>query len=320
MSIVKVVKNNYTAEPLYQWSVNQVLRVYGLSLARVPEVHFTNQAMSRAIVRQATMDAAGVITVDVPNSLLQTPYTITAYICGYDGLTFETYHKLKLPIKTRPKPTNYTLINDQEVYSFNALENAVQNALTLLDTATSDMKNAENTLKETTANIGTTVNASVQAALPGFLDATLTDPNKAAQAAAVAAAIAAGINTRARVVLGTYTGTGVYGADNPNVIELGFKPQLVIINKSFSTDSGANSTGANVRNGLSLFYGNGENQSYAYVGTSARWVENAWTATVTETGISWYYTLDTVDGYDTKRTEAVQLNYSGVEYTYIAIG
>jgi hypothetical protein len=194
MAIVKVVKNNYTAEPLYQWSVNQVLRVYGLSLARVPEVHFTNQAMSRAIVRQATMDAAGVITVDVPNSLLQTPYTITAYICGYDGLTFETYHKLKLPIKTRPKPTNYTLINDQEVYSFNALENAVQNALHdladaegKLGTATADLKNAEAVLQQTVRDIDNTVDASVRAALPGFLDDTLADPDKAAPAAVVGA-------------------------------------------------------------------------------------------------------------------------------------
>ena len=78
MATVNVEKNSYKVEPLYQWDLNQQLEVYGLSLATVPEIHFTNVAMSRAIVRQARMDAAGVITVDIPNSLLQKPYTIQA--------------------------------------------------------------------------------------------------------------------------------------------------------------------------------------------------------------------------------------------------
>ena len=73
MANVRVEKNRYTVDPLYQWDLNQVLQIYGLSLPSVPEIHFTNDAMDRAIVKQASMDAAGVITVDVPNSLLQKP-------------------------------------------------------------------------------------------------------------------------------------------------------------------------------------------------------------------------------------------------------
>lgn len=124
MSEVKVEKNTYTVEPLYQWDQNQKLTIYGLSLPSFPEIHYTNVAMERAIVRQATMDAAGVITADVPNSLLQKPYTISAFVCVYQGSTFETLYKIDIPVKARTQPADYTLEDDdEEVYSFNKLEN-----------------------------------------------------------------------------------------------------------------------------------------------------------------------------------------------------
>lgn len=240
--IVKVIKNTYTAEPLYQWDINQVLRVYGLSLARVPEVHFINQAMSKAIVRQARMDDKGVVTVDVPNSLLQKPYTITAYICGYNGTTFETHHKLDIPVNKRPKPADYTLTNDPEVYSFKALENAVQNALhdlsnaeVKLDAATGDLKDAEAVLQKAAKDIENTVNENVQAALPGFLDDTLTDPAKAAQAAAVGemgTVLRGLIGGKAYIVSGTVTGSTTATEANPNKITFPFVPKMVIVSKA----------------------------------------------------------------------------------------
>lgn len=129
MSVVTVEKNTYTAEPLYQWDKDQVLEVYGLSLASIPEVHFCHVDMSRAIVRQATMDAAGVIQVEVPNSLLQKPYKLQAFICTYAGSTFQTLYKIEIQVKERAKPADYTLEDDPEVYSFNALENLILNTL-----------------------------------------------------------------------------------------------------------------------------------------------------------------------------------------------
>lgn len=135
MSVVKVEKNRYIAEPLYQWDLNQVLEIRGLSLARIPEIHFRNETMSRAIVRQARMDSAGIITADIPNSLLQVPYKVLAYVCAYEGETFESLFKIEIPVTARKKPMDYTLVDDEEIYSFNALENQVVNAL-------ADMNNA----------------------------------------------------------------------------------------------------------------------------------------------------------------------------------
>lgn len=128
MSSVIVENDRYTVDSLYQWDANQVLEVRGLSLPSIPEIHFTNEAMDRSIPRQATMNDAGIITVNIPNSLLQKPYTIKAHICIYEGDTFKTLYTISIPVKARKKPTDYTIENDEEIYSFNALENLVKNA------------------------------------------------------------------------------------------------------------------------------------------------------------------------------------------------
>lgn len=143
MAIVTVDKNTYTVDPLYQWDKNQELVIYGLSLPTIPEIHFKHEYMDKAIVRQPSMDSAGVIRVEVPNSLLQKPYTVTAYVCVYEGSTFKTLYEIKVPVKARPMPADYTLdTGDDEVYSFNALENKVENALVTMTNATNAAKSA----------------------------------------------------------------------------------------------------------------------------------------------------------------------------------
>ncbi len=152
MSVVRVENERYTVDPLYQWDVNQVLEIRGLSLPSVPSIHFTNETMDKAIVRQAAMDGAGVITVDVPNSLLQKPYKIKAYICIYEGDTFETLYLIEIPVKSRKKPSDYTLEGDTEVYSFNALENLVNNAVIKFTVDNSSLKNEVTKICNETVN------------------------------------------------------------------------------------------------------------------------------------------------------------------------
>lgn len=136
MAVVEVENKTYTADPLYQWDQNQVLEIRGLGLARVPEVHFTNTLMDRAVVRPASMDAAGVITTQVPNSLLQKASRITVYLCDYEGDAFKTLYKIEIPVRARPMPGDYTFEDDAgEIYSFNALETQVVNALAAAEAA-----------------------------------------------------------------------------------------------------------------------------------------------------------------------------------------
>ena len=122
---------SYVTDSLHQWELNQVLQVSGLNLTKVPEVHFSNANIDRAIVRQATMNAAGVVAVGVPNSLLQDPLRIYAHIGIYEGNTFKVVELVEIPVMPRKRPADYQIqATDEEVYSFKALENAIANMAT----------------------------------------------------------------------------------------------------------------------------------------------------------------------------------------------
>lgn len=129
MSVVTVEKNRYTVTSIKQWDINHVLEIRGLSLPKAPEIHFTNSAMIAALPRQATMDAAGVITVTVPDSLLQKPYKVIAYVCIKSGASFETLYKIEIPVEARNMPADYTITDGEEVYSFRELERKLDDTL-----------------------------------------------------------------------------------------------------------------------------------------------------------------------------------------------
>lgn len=114
--------------PLYQWDKSRSVEIRGLSLPTTPEIHFTSVTMSRAIVQPATMNTTGVIVTKVPNSLLQKPYNITAFVCIRDGDAFKTLAKFEIPVKARPQPAEYTFEYDDEVYSYENLEKRVNSA------------------------------------------------------------------------------------------------------------------------------------------------------------------------------------------------
>lgn len=119
----------YVTDSLYQWDLNRVLSVSGLNLTVAPEVHFSNANTDRAIVRQASLNNR-IVEVNIPNSLLQEPLTIKAHIGVYDGDTFKTVEVVEIPVMPRVRPTDYRIeTSDEEVYSFNALENKVNNLL-----------------------------------------------------------------------------------------------------------------------------------------------------------------------------------------------
>lgn len=165
MAIVQVAENNtYTVEKLYQWDKGQTLEVYGLSLPSVPELRFAHKGADRSIVRVASMDAAGVIRAEIPNSLLQKAYTIQVYIGLYEGKTFRTHYKLEIPVRAQAKPLDYTLEDDPEVYSFEQLEAQVigMEQKVAAQTAAVDQKVAQALAKANTAT--TAANTAAAAA------------------------------------------------------------------------------------------------------------------------------------------------------------
>ena len=117
---------SYITDTLYQWDINQSLVLTGLNLTGVPEVHFNNGNMDRAIVRQAS-NVNNVVSVAIPNSLLQDPLTITAHVGIYEGETFKVIEKVVIPVNPRKRPYDYKIEDtDEEIYSFNYLENKIK--------------------------------------------------------------------------------------------------------------------------------------------------------------------------------------------------
>ena len=119
--------STYVTDSLNQWDLNQVLKVAGLNLETAPEVHFSNANMGRALVRQATLEDH-VVSVEIPNSLLQEPLRIYAHIGIYDGNTFKVVELVEIPVIPRKRPEDYQIQDsDEEIYSFHELENKIAN-------------------------------------------------------------------------------------------------------------------------------------------------------------------------------------------------
>lgn len=352
MAIVTVEKTTYKVDSLYQWDLNQTLEIYGLSLASIPEVHFCHIDMSRAIVRQSTMDAAGVIRVDVPNSLLQKPYKLQAYICIYEGSTFKTLYKFEIPVNPRSKPADYTLEDDSEVYSFNALENQIVNVLSKYDEVDAKHQEAISLLNQAaqTYDTGTADMEATAAALTEQFNTVTEDlteqANETAERAANAEEAAQAVQDvvadqsivkyvddvlqtldgdlvgYARVATGTYEGTGTTGSSNPNSLTFDFEPKLLWVTYSagysdytatYLCPAGEGGYSSGLMNGF--FVMNGATQAWIYGTTPANTSYKDYIKFTWENNtVSWYSTYGSTGGI------AIQLNNSGWTYNYIAIG
>lgn len=165
MATVRISNNKYyKASPVYQWDLNHVLKIYGANIAR-PFIHFSNSSMGVSINRIGSVNSSGVISVTIPNSLLQKTEMITVYICGYEGDNFKTYYKIDIPITPRKKPGDYTLnVDDDEVYSFTALEKLVNDSVNNFNSAYNNMTNAVNEYKNIANTLTTAYNAVSQSA------------------------------------------------------------------------------------------------------------------------------------------------------------
>ena len=93
---------------LFQWDVNQVLKITGLEFGDSPvEVHFCNKKSTSAIVVLSTNPTNGTVFANIPNTLLQEPYDIVAYVYKTDGTTKSTTNTITIPIVKRQKPNDY---------------------------------------------------------------------------------------------------------------------------------------------------------------------------------------------------------------------
>lgn len=122
MNIVCYDSNGDTLKGLYQWDVNQVISIGGLSVDDAPEFHFCNRASDKALVVKSTV-IDGRVEVNVPNILLQQKHPIIVYLYETtDDNCGRTMHVIQIPITPRPQPHDYEYVENIEYINWIQLE------------------------------------------------------------------------------------------------------------------------------------------------------------------------------------------------------
>lgn len=113
-------------------------------------------------------------------------------------------------------------------------------------------------------------------------------------------------SSKAKVVMGSYAGTGTYGASNPNVLNLNGAPQIVLI---YAPNAGSYGKFGIFLVNSSTYIGFVENSSYYQFHTS--YAAFAWHSPCSVSGntLSWYNAYDAVS----------QFNENGSLYFYAAV-
>ena len=138
---ITVSEGQYIASDLFQWDLNQVLEIAGLTIDFEPEIHFASAFNNEVIVQKGEVVENGVIRVRIPNILLQKAYSIVIVVCKADEDSFKSHYMYELPVQARPKPTNYVSEDDEEdIYSFSVLKSEIEKLYKRIDTIDSDPK------------------------------------------------------------------------------------------------------------------------------------------------------------------------------------
>ena len=155
--------SDYQTEGLTQWDADQVLQISGVTYETTPAVHFANKKSDKALVVTPTV-SSGVLTVDIPNSLLRQPYPIVAYIYSYDNDSGSTNLGITIPVTPRVEPDDYIFQGDTGFITLASINskvdtlisestNKINNLITTktkeLDTLKSDKEKALDSLIET---------------------------------------------------------------------------------------------------------------------------------------------------------------------------
>ena len=98
-----------TLSGLTQWDYGQQLKISGLKIAQDHiQVHFARESGCEALIVMGQVDDCGDVLVDIPNVLLKCRGRLLAYVYLDDGRQGETIRTIRLDVKARPKPQDYS--------------------------------------------------------------------------------------------------------------------------------------------------------------------------------------------------------------------
>ena len=122
MVIARFKDNETTAETdkLRQWDYGQTLRIEGLSLPDMVEVHFSIRDVGGDAERQIGTTKDGVTEVVIPDKMLEnkhckcSEYTIYAWVYLSDETSGQTEYDIRIPVETRSRPVDFAKPNQPD--------------------------------------------------------------------------------------------------------------------------------------------------------------------------------------------------------------
>ena len=106
---------------LWQWDYGQQLRIEGLHLPTVVEIHFSLQEAGGEAVPRVGVTKDGVTTVTIPDSMLEgagavRDYQVYAWVYLSDRTFGETTKQIMMKVKARSKPKAFEAPGDGEIF------------------------------------------------------------------------------------------------------------------------------------------------------------------------------------------------------------
>lgn len=159
---------------LMQWDMNQSLFIKDIELTEAPMFHFCNKNSSEALVVPSTISDDNTIVVKIPNSLLQEPFTIIAYMYAYsdsskqntssisevfDSASAKTLVAIKIPVRPRVKPSDYQYVENIDSLTAVQIETNLKNQFSEFENSVNLRITAQN---RKIANQDTTIDDFIQ--------------------------------------------------------------------------------------------------------------------------------------------------------------
>lgn len=148
---------------LWQWDYGQQLRIEGLHLPTVVEIHFSLQEAGGEAVPRVGVTKDGVTTVTIPDSMLEgagavRDYQVYAWVYLSDRTFGETTKQIMMKVKARSKPKAFEAPGDGEIFrqAIEAVNDAAKRAEDAGDKAVVAADEAEKAATQTAEHLQAT--------------------------------------------------------------------------------------------------------------------------------------------------------------------
>lgn len=105
-TVIPFDADNAAVTKLYQWDVGITLYITNSKITEAYNVHFANKTCTEAYSCSSTY-SDGVLSVTIPDILLQQAYPIWGYIYAEDDDYGRTVFTFKIRVIARPQPADY---------------------------------------------------------------------------------------------------------------------------------------------------------------------------------------------------------------------